>query len=149
MTIRRNGKTRRVTLDESTARAVRRCAGRRSDQPLFISDHRARTRTPQRLSRFGADHLIRQLRNNNEGRVTANELRRYFITSKHDNGVALDDVRRDAGLADMRGIARFVIKQQSSATPSATAAANATPSDHEKPPARIVRSKPHRRRTST
>ena len=146
VTIRRNGKTRRVTLDESTARAVRRCAGRRSDQPLFISDHRARARTPQRLSRFGADHLIRQLRDSTDERVTANELRRYYITSKHDNGVALEDLRDDAGLADTRSIARLVTKQQPPSTPSAT---NTTPSDHENPPARIVRSKPHRRRTPT
>ena len=109
--IRRNGKTRRVTLDEPTARAVRRCAGRRTGQPLFISDHRARTRTPQRLSRFGADHLIRQLHRTDE-RVTANELRRYYITSKHDNGTTLDDLRDDAGLADARGVARFVSKAQ-------------------------------------
>ena len=143
VTIRRNGKTRRVTLDESTAHAVRRCAGRRTGQPLFISDHRARTRPPQRLSRFGADHLIRQLRNSNDERVTANELRRYYITSQHHNGVALDDLRDDAGLSDTRSIARFVTKPQ---PPSAT---ETTPPDNEEPPAHIARSKPHRRRTFT
>src|SRR4051794_31281994 len=31
VTIRRNGKTRRVVLDRSTARALRRCAGQRTD----------------------------------------------------------------------------------------------------------------------
>jgi hypothetical protein len=99
---------------------VRRCAGRRTNQPLFISDHRARTRTPQRLSRFGADHLLRQLRDSNDERVTANELRRYYITSQHQNGVALDDLRDDAGLSDTRGVTRFLTKQQPPATPAAT-----------------------------
>ena len=146
VTIRRNGKTRRVALDESTARAVRRCVGRRTGQPLFVSDHRARMRTPQRLSRFGADHLIRQLRNSNDERVTANELRRYYITSKHHNGVALDDLRDDAGLSDARSIARFVTKRQPPSAPSTT---KTTPPDNEAPPARAARSKPHRRRTPT
>ena len=142
VTIRRNGRTRRVTLDESTAHAVRRCAGRRTGQPLFVTDHRARTRPPQRLSRFGADHLIRQLRYNNDERVTANELRRYYINSKHHDGVSLDDLRDDAGLSDTRGIARFVTTRQ---PPSAKTALT----DNEQRPANIPRSKPHRRRTPT
>ena len=146
VTIHRNGKTRRVALDESTARAVRRCVGRRTGQPLFVSDHRARTRTPQRLSRFGADHLIRQLRDSNDERVTANELRRYYITSKHHNGVALEDLRDDAGLSDSRSITRFVTTRQPPSAPSAT---NTTPPDNEEPPAHIAHSKPRRRRTST
>lgn len=146
VTIRRNGKTRRVTLDESTARALRRCAGRRTDQPLFISDHRARTRTPQRLSRFGADHLLRQLRYDNDERVTANELRRFYITSQHQRGAALDDLRDDAGLSDTRGITRFVAKHQPSPASSATPTAAATPIE---PPANNVRSNPRRRRTPT
>ena len=146
VTIHRNGKTRRVTLDESTARALRRCAGRRTDQPLFISDHRARTRTPQRLSRFGADHLLRQLRYDNDERVTANELRRFYITSQHQSGAALDDLRDDAGLSDTRGITRFVAKHQPSPASSATPTAAATPIE---PPAINVRSNPRRRRTPT
>ena len=120
VTIRRNGTTRRVALDEASARAVRRCAGKRTEQPLFTSGHRSRTRTPQRLSRFGADHLIRQLRDCNDEGVTANELRRYFITSKHRDGRALDDLRDDAGLADTRSVARLVGK------PALTAQSNST-----------------------
>lgn len=117
VTIRRNGKTRRVRLDESTARAVRRCLGRRTGQPLFVSDHRARTRTPQRLSRFGADHLIRQLGPFDDERVTANELRRFYITSQHDRGRDVNEVRIDAGLADARGVTRFVDRHGSRTTP--------------------------------
>lgn len=149
LTIRRNGKTRRVTLDDTTARAVHRCAGRRTDQPLFISDHRARTRSPQRLSRFGADHLIRQLRGSNDERVTANELRRYYITSQHQNGVAVDDLRNDAGLSDTRGVTRLAIQPQSPPTPPATPTAQPQRSNHADPAAHITSSKPRRRRTPT
>ena len=144
VTIRRNDKTRRVTLDEATARSVRRCAGKRNGQPLFTSDHRGPTRTPNRLSRFGADHLIRQLRNSNDERVTANELRRYYITNEHRNGVDLDDVREQAGLADLRGIARFVTTHPASST---NAIPGQSPSESQ-PGEEIVTTKPRRRRTS-
>ena len=145
VTIRRNDKTRRITLDEATARAVRRCAGKRSGQPLFISDHRALTRSPQRLSRFGADHLIRQLRNSNNDRVTANELRRHYITTEHNNGIELDDLRERAGLADTRGVARFVTKRTAQPTDSIDAH---SPSDPQ-PRRQIAHTKPPRRRTPT
>lgn len=143
VTIRRNGKTRRVTLDESTARALRRCAGRRTDQPLFISDHRARIRTPRRLSRFGADHLLRQLRCSNDERVTSNQLRRFYITSQHQSGAALDELRDDAGLSDKRGIARFVTEHHPAPASSAMPTARATLIE---PPANNDRSNPRRRR---
>ena len=144
VTVRRNGKTRYVTLDESTARAVRRCAAKRAGQPLFVSDHRARARTPQRLSRFGADHLIRQLLNRDDERVTTNELRRYYINSNYGNGVALDDLRNGAGLADGRGIARFVTHGRA---PSAN---EGTPDQHNEPSTiDPTRKQPTRRRAST
>ena len=82
VTVRRNGDSHRVVLDETSARAVRRCAGRRNGEPLFISDHRARVAGAHRLTRFGADHLIRRLRTDNNERVTANELRRYFVSTR-------------------------------------------------------------------
>jgi site-specific recombinase XerD len=81
VTIRRNGTTRRVVLSATSARAVRRCAGRRRDEPLFTSDQAGRSTPPRRLSRFGADHLIRQLRNDKDERVTTNALRRFYIRS--------------------------------------------------------------------
>ena len=148
VTIRRNGNTRRVALHESTARAVRRCVGRRTGQPLFISDHRARIREPQRLSRFGADHLIRQLRTSKADRVTANELRRYYITSRHAAGIGLEELRHDAGLADTRGVARFVTERRSPPATSTGPAAESPPYEHEEPPSLIISSKPSRRRTS-
>lgn len=108
VTIRHSSKTRAVALSDSTARAVRRCVAKRRDQPLFTSGRRARTHPPNRLSRFGADHLIRHLRRSNDERVTANELRRFYITSNHRSGATIDELRDNARLADTRSIARYL-----------------------------------------
>lgn len=137
VTIRRNGQTRRVVLDESTARAVRRCAGKRTGQPLFISDRRTQTRPPQRLTRFGADHLIRQLTEATEDRVTANQLRRFYITSKHDDGVSRKDLRDAAGLAATRNVTRLVSRTATE------------PAADPEPTGRVEFSKAHGRRRST
>jgi site-specific recombinase XerD len=118
VTIRRNGRTRRVVLSKSSARAVRRCAGTRRGQPLFTSDQRARTQLPQRLSRFGADHLIRQLRDDTDQRVTANELRRFYITSNHDSGATFEEVRDGAGLAAKRTVARYLFAPERPTKPT-------------------------------
>ncbi len=107
-TIRRNGKTRTVVLSDLTARAVRRCVAKRRDQPLFTSERRAQPQPPKRLSRFGADHLIRQLRGSDDERVTANELRRFYITSNHRSGATIEELRNNAGLSDSRGIFRYL-----------------------------------------
>jgi integrase len=94
VTIHQRQGSRRVLLDESTARAVRRCAGARRDQPLFVSARPDSAATPRRLTRFGADHLIRQLRLAGDDRVTATQLRRYYLASRH--GDASCSARRSA-----------------------------------------------------
>jgi site-specific recombinase XerD len=84
LTIRRKGAARRVALDAESARAVRRCAGRRHREPLFTSGRPAAAESPpRRLTRFGADHLIRQLTEEGDERVTTNALRRFYLTSDH------------------------------------------------------------------
>lgn len=109
LTIRRHGTSRRLVLTEASARAVRRCARRRSGEPLFTSASRAtETSSARRLTRFGADHLIRQLSDGNPTRVTANALRRFFITSSHAAGNAIDEIQYDAGLSDRRGVRRYL-----------------------------------------
>ncbi|MDQ1423770.1 MAG: integrase/recombinase XerD [Acidimicrobiaceae bacterium] len=115
VTIRRRGVSKQVTLDAYTARAVRRCAGRRRGGPLFTSNRT--TAEPRRLTRFGADHLIRQLTTNNEARVTANELRRFHITANHEAGTNIDSVRDQAGLADLRSVRRYVTRDNKAAEP--------------------------------
>jgi integrase len=87
LNLRRKGTTRRVVLQAESARAVRRCAGRRRSEPLFTSDRPAGPESaPRRLTRFGADHLIRQLTERGEDRVTSNAFRRFYVTSHHRTG---------------------------------------------------------------
>jgi site-specific recombinase XerD len=78
--VARRGGTERVPLDQGTARALRRCIGERRSGPVFVSERSAATDSPTRLTRFGADHLIRQLRTDaSVAPVTANALRRYHL----------------------------------------------------------------------
>jgi len=115
VTVRRRGTTKQITLDVRSARAVRRCIGRRNDGPLLISKHASPSGQPLRLTRFGADHLIRQLSPGEEQRVTTNELRRFHISNGHDHDADLEEVRDRAGLAHVRSVRRYVER----ATPEA------------------------------
>jgi site-specific recombinase XerD len=120
VTIRRRGVSKQVVLNADTARAILRCAGRRRGGPLFTSNRTATVDPPRRLTRFGADHLIRQLTTDNEARVTANELRRFHITANHEAGVDIDSVRARAGLADVRSVRRYVTQNSEAAEPAAS-----------------------------
>lgn len=106
--IRRRGVPVRIMLDADSTRAVLRCVGKRRSGPLFTSNRTAATDKPRRLTRFGADHLIRQLTNGVENRVTANALRRFHIIATKAAGADLDDVRDRAGLADVRSVLRHL-----------------------------------------
>lgn len=105
--VRRRGEQKRVRLDAGTARAVRRCAAGRSDGPLFTNTRSTSSGQPERLTRFGVDHLIRQLTDDDEDRVTANALRRYHIT-QHAHSAPLEEIRDRAGLADVRSVRRYL-----------------------------------------
>jgi site-specific recombinase XerD len=109
ITIRRRGESKRMVLDHDSAKAVRRCVGTRRAGPVFISEKSSTSERPNRLTRFGADHLIRQLRTDDETeRVTANALRRFHISTREAAGVVLDKIRDRAGLADVRGVRRYI-----------------------------------------
>ncbi len=106
--VRRRGESERVVLDPDSARAVRRCVGKRRSGPVFVNERSSKLSAPHRLTRFGADHLIRQLRSDAlTEQVTANALRRFHISTRRDSGDVLDDVRARAGLANVRGVRRY------------------------------------------
>ena len=107
--VRRRGESRRVILDPHSGRAVLRCAGGRRCGPLFTGNRTTTSDEPRRLTRFGADHLIRQLSADDAGRVTANELRRFHITAANESsGANIESVRDRAGLADVRSVRRYL-----------------------------------------
>ncbi len=106
--VRRRGQSKRIALDPDSARAVRRCVGQRRTGPVFVNERSAKSDQPHRLTRFGADHLIRQLRNDDAAApVTANALRRFHINSAQAGGDVPDDVRDRAGLAHVRSVRRY------------------------------------------
>ena len=108
ITVRRRGQSKRIVLDPDSARAVHRCVAKRRSGPVFVTERSSKSDTPHRLTRFGADHLIRQLRtDDNTEHVTANALRRFHINASQSGGDVLDDVRDRAGLADVRGVRRY------------------------------------------
>ena len=108
ITVRRRGQSKRIVLDPDSARAIRRCVGRRVAGPVFVNERSSKSETPHRLTRFGADHLIRRLRTNDTiEQVTANSLRRFHINTGQASGDDLDEVRDRAGLAHVRGIRRY------------------------------------------
>ena len=109
ITVRRRGESKRVVLDAESAKAVRRCVGKRRTGPVFVSERSSTTDSPHRLTRFGADHLIRQLRTADATeKVTANALRRFHISARESGGMVLDKIRERAGLADVRGVRRYI-----------------------------------------
>ena len=108
ITVRRRGESKRIVLDPDSARAVRRCVGKRRSGPVFVNERSSKSNAPRRLTRFGADHLIRQLRTDDATeQVTANALRRFHINARQADGDGPDDVRDRAGLADVRSIRRY------------------------------------------
>lgn len=81
--VRRRGESKRVVLNKESARAVRRCVGNRRSGPVFVSERSAQGDAPTRLTRFGADYLIRQLRSDDTTeQVTANALRLFHINTR-------------------------------------------------------------------
>lgn len=106
--VRRRGQEKRITLHPDSARAIRQCVGSRRDGPLLTSERSRSDTERHRLTRFGADHLIRQLSKGNGSRVTANELRRFHISTSHILEEDLEDVRERAGLADVRSVRRYL-----------------------------------------
>ncbi len=107
VTIRRRGVSKQIVLDPDSAHSVRRCIGRRRSGPL-LTGRRSADGDPRRLTRFGADHLIRQLTADGDRRVTANELRRFHISTTHAADSDLEGARDRAGLADVRSVKRYL-----------------------------------------
>jgi site-specific recombinase XerD len=106
--ILRRGERSAIVLQPGSSDAIERCIGGRRSGPLFISHQSSNDAAPKRLTRFGADHLVRQLTGHNEPRITANALRRYHIDSRHGAGHTPNDIRATTGIADVRTIRRYL-----------------------------------------
>jgi site-specific recombinase XerD len=76
---------------------------------LFTGPSRGRAGAV-RLTRFGADHLIKQAATSAgiERPVSANVLRRTHVTTAQRAGVPIDDIRHTMGHTDVRTTRRYL-----------------------------------------
>jgi integrase/recombinase XerD len=103
VTVPRGDEQVTLVLDRRTAPPVRRCAEGRPGEPLLTNPRDGR------LSRFGADHVLKRLPTTTGAALTANALRRYYVTSSHAAGMSVDDIRRRTGVDDARTTRRYLI----------------------------------------
>lgn len=108
-TVSRRGESRSVLLDRRTAGAIRHHLGGRADGPLLVGASPTQ-QAGRRLTRFGADFLIKQAADQaGLGRaVSANTLRRSYITAARRNGTSVDDIRRHVGHSTTRDTRRYL-----------------------------------------
>jgi site-specific recombinase XerD len=104
---RRDG-TPSVVVDRWTAAALRRYLGDRRDGPLLFGE--SPTRRADRLTRFGADYLIKRVGANAgiDPPLSANSLRRTFVAQSHAGGMPLPEIRDRLGHRDVRTTRRHV-----------------------------------------
>ena len=106
----RHGEPISVTLDRASSRSMSALESTtRSPGPLFVGPSRGRAGAT-RLTRFGADHLLKQAAAASGIRqaVSANVLRRTHVTNAQRDGVAIDDIRRTMGHLDARTTRRYL-----------------------------------------
>lgn len=104
--VRRDDAVEALALHPTTSRVVDRHLGGRRTGPLLPG----RGDPPARLSRFGADYLVKRA-----GRdagltapLTTNALRRTYVSHAHAAGDQLDDIRRRVGHDDIRTTRRYL-----------------------------------------
>jgi site-specific recombinase XerD len=105
----RHGRRRHIPLSRSTSKAVSRLQrGARRGGPLLVAD--SHTSTPERLSRFGADFLLKQAAQSAgiDVAVSANVLRRTHAARAHESGEHIDDIRDRMGHRDVRTTRRYI-----------------------------------------
>ena len=106
----RHGGAASVVLDRAGSRSIDELEQTtRSPGPLFTGPSRGRAGS-MRLTRFGADHLIKQAATTAgiERPVSANVLRRTHVTTAQRAGVPIDDIRHTMGHIDVRTTRRYL-----------------------------------------
>jgi site-specific recombinase XerD len=99
-----------VALTDASARAVRRLQRGRSKSGPLLTAHRSTAGGPQRLTRFGADLLIKQAARAAEiaQTVSANVLRRTHAAIAHRAGDDIDAIGKRMGQRDVRTTRRYI-----------------------------------------
>jgi site-specific recombinase XerD len=97
-----------LLLHADTAAAVRSYLRARREGPLLFSERRGQT--AQRLTRFGADYMIKQVARaaGVASPVSGNTLRRRYVVAAHARGTDLEAIRRNTGHSDQRTTRRYL-----------------------------------------
>jgi integrase/recombinase XerD len=97
-----------LVLHADTAAAVRSYLRARREGPLLLSERRGQT--AQRLTRFGADYVIKQVAQaaGVAGPVSGNTLRRRYVIAAHARGTDLEAIRHNAGHSGQRTTRRYL-----------------------------------------
>jgi len=111
--VTRRGVVINLPISQSSADALHACLGRRRAGPVLVGESPSRD-AGQRLTRFGADYLIKQAaaRAGIARSVTASVLRRTFMVSAHRAGTAVEDIQRAAGHGSRRETERFLAEDR-------------------------------------
>ena len=108
LNVKRRGRVQRVPVCAATVAAIHSYLAARTTGPLFLSDTRGRE--DQRLTRSGAHYLLKQAgaAAGMSRPVSANTLRRSYVTDAHDAGVAVEDIQASVGHYDRRTTLRLL-----------------------------------------
>lgn len=108
VTLVRRGTEEALALDGRTVRAIGNYVGGRTSGPLLVGESPTQER-PERLTRFGADFLLKRAASMaGLEPVSANTLRRTYITLSHRDGTAVEDISRRVGHASTRDTMRYL-----------------------------------------
>ena len=111
ITVRRRGDLVVIPLDPRTTAALRSYIERRTAGPLLLGE--SPTRAPARLTRFGADFILKQV--SAEAGLTpaisANVLRRSYVASAYASGASIESIRGRLGHADVRTTRRHLTRR--------------------------------------
>jgi integrase/recombinase XerD len=105
--VARRHQTQTIRLHVDTTAAIDQYLARRRSGPLFLSD--SPTRDGRRLTRFGADFLLKQtgVDAGIDWPISANTLRRTYMTIAVSRGDSLAAIQRHVGHADRRTTRRL------------------------------------------
>lgn len=111
ITVNRRDVSPTVEIDHWTAGALSRYIGKRRAGPLLLGQ--SPTRPAGRLTRFGADYLIKQA-SSGAGiapPMSANTLRRTFVERAQADGLTMEEIRDRLGHRDVRTTMRHLPEQ--------------------------------------
>jgi integrase/recombinase XerD len=121
LVVPRRDRRRTVGLSLPTVRRLRHYLGRRNRGPLLLSDTPGRHGA--RLSRFGADYLLKQAAQTArlDTAISANTLRRRYVAAASKAGIHIDDIRDHVGHRDVRTTRRYLEPDVNPTVPSVRA----------------------------